>query len=101
MEVSGQLHAPAALHPGKEPLVPIGQKAGRYLVQPIFLVMVFWIVMPCSDVARYQCSKGPRCLDLMLKMEAAMSSEMMAFHHITTWHQKPQHKLYHHFGNLI
>jgi hypothetical protein len=22
--VSGQLHAPAALHPGKEPLVPIG-----------------------------------------------------------------------------
>jgi hypothetical protein len=25
MEVSGQLHAPAALLPGKEPLVPIGQ----------------------------------------------------------------------------
>jgi len=24
MEVSGQLHAPAALLPGKEPLVPIG-----------------------------------------------------------------------------
>jgi hypothetical protein len=24
MEVSGQLHAPAALSPGKEPLVPIG-----------------------------------------------------------------------------
>jgi hypothetical protein len=24
MEVSGQLHAPAALPPGKEPLVPIG-----------------------------------------------------------------------------
>jgi hypothetical protein len=22
--VSGQIHAPAALHPGKEPLVPIG-----------------------------------------------------------------------------
>jgi hypothetical protein len=29
MEVSGQLHAPAALPPGKEPLVPIGQEAGR------------------------------------------------------------------------
>jgi hypothetical protein len=28
MEVSGQLHAPAALPPGKEPLVPIGQEAG-------------------------------------------------------------------------
>jgi hypothetical protein len=28
MEVSGQLHAPAALPPGKGPLVPIGQEAG-------------------------------------------------------------------------
>jgi hypothetical protein len=27
MEVSGQLHAPAALPPGEETLVPIGQKA--------------------------------------------------------------------------
>jgi hypothetical protein len=28
LEVSGQLHAPAALSPGKEPPVPIGQEAG-------------------------------------------------------------------------
>jgi hypothetical protein len=28
MEVNGQLHAPAALPPGKEALVPIGQEAG-------------------------------------------------------------------------
>jgi hypothetical protein len=28
MEVSGQLHAPAALPPGKEPLVSIGYEAG-------------------------------------------------------------------------
>jgi hypothetical protein len=28
MEVSGQLHAPAALLPGKEPLVPIGGWVG-------------------------------------------------------------------------
>jgi hypothetical protein len=28
MEVSGQLHEPAALPPGKEPLVPIGWEAG-------------------------------------------------------------------------
>jgi hypothetical protein len=28
MEVSGQLHAPAALLPGEEFQVPIGQKAG-------------------------------------------------------------------------
>jgi hypothetical protein len=28
MEVSSQLHAPAALHPRKKPPVPIGQEAG-------------------------------------------------------------------------
>jgi hypothetical protein len=28
MEVSSQLHAPAALPPGKEPLVPFGQRLG-------------------------------------------------------------------------
>jgi len=28
MEVSGQLHAPAAVPPGKEPLVPTGKQAG-------------------------------------------------------------------------
>jgi hypothetical protein len=28
MGVSGQLHAPAALYPGKGPPVPIGQEAG-------------------------------------------------------------------------
>jgi hypothetical protein len=28
MEVSGQLHAPAALPPGKEAMVPTGQEAG-------------------------------------------------------------------------
>jgi len=28
MEVSGQLHTSAALTPGREPLVPIGEEAG-------------------------------------------------------------------------
>jgi len=28
MEASGQLHAPSALPPGKEPLLPVGKKAG-------------------------------------------------------------------------
>jgi hypothetical protein len=28
MDVSGQLHDPAALPPGKDPLVPTGQEAG-------------------------------------------------------------------------
>jgi hypothetical protein len=34
-EVSGQLHAPAALHPGKEPPVPIGQEAG-WVPEPVW-----------------------------------------------------------------
>jgi hypothetical protein len=29
--VSGQLHAPDSLHPGKEPLVPIGYEVGSGL----------------------------------------------------------------------
>jgi len=29
MEVSGQLHAPVALSPGKEPLAPIGLEARK------------------------------------------------------------------------
>jgi len=33
MEVSGQLHAPAALPPEKEPLVLIGYEAGWILVR--------------------------------------------------------------------
>jgi hypothetical protein len=32
MEVNGQLQAPAALPPGKEPLVPIGYEAGHLYV---------------------------------------------------------------------
>jgi hypothetical protein len=36
MEVSGQLHAPAALPPGKEPLVPIGQEAG-WAPEPVWM----------------------------------------------------------------
>jgi hypothetical protein len=36
MEVSGQLHAPAALPPGKEPLVPIGYEAG-WAPEPVWM----------------------------------------------------------------
>jgi hypothetical protein len=35
MEVSGQLHAPAALPPGKEPLVTIGYDAG-WALEPVW-----------------------------------------------------------------
>jgi hypothetical protein len=35
MEVSGHLHAPAALSPGKEPVVPIGKEAG-WAVEPFW-----------------------------------------------------------------
>jgi hypothetical protein len=33
--VSGQLHAPAALPPGKEPLVPIGEEA-EWAPEPVW-----------------------------------------------------------------
>jgi len=38
MQVSGQLHAPTALSPGKEPPVPIAQEAGWALK----LVWMWW-----------------------------------------------------------
>jgi len=34
MEVSGQLHVPSALHPGKEPQVPNGWEAG-WVLEPV------------------------------------------------------------------
>jgi len=34
MEISGQFHALAALPPGKEPLVPIGEEAG-WVPEPV------------------------------------------------------------------
>jgi hypothetical protein len=43
MEVSGQHHTPAALPPGKEPLVPIGQEAG-WDPEP------FWTLAKCIGV---------------------------------------------------
>jgi len=36
MEMSGQLHAPTVLTPGKEPLVPTGFEAG-WAPEPVFL----------------------------------------------------------------
>jgi hypothetical protein len=38
MEVSGQLHAPAALPAGKEPLVPIGQESGMLSISALILL---------------------------------------------------------------
>jgi hypothetical protein len=37
MEVSGQLHVPAALPPGKEPLVPTGQEVG-WTPEPVWMI---------------------------------------------------------------
>jgi len=30
----------------------------------MFQVEVFWVVIPCSHVVRYQCFRGPCCLHL-------------------------------------
>jgi len=50
-------------------------------------VVVFWDVMPCSDVVGCQCFGGLWCLHLhfTLKIEAVWSSKMMVSYHITTW----------------
>jgi hypothetical protein len=37
MEVSGQLHAPAAFHPWKDPQVPIGQEVG-WTSEPVWTI---------------------------------------------------------------
>jgi hypothetical protein len=37
LEVSGQLHAPAALPPGKEPRVPIGEDVG-WTSEPVWTI---------------------------------------------------------------
>jgi hypothetical protein len=37
MEVSGQLHAPAALHPGKEPSLSIRSEAG-WTPEPVWML---------------------------------------------------------------
>jgi hypothetical protein len=44
-------------------------------------VYFFWVVTPCSFVARYQCS---------LKMEAACTSETLVAYHITALRHKPE-----------
>jgi hypothetical protein len=40
LEVSGQLHAPAALPPGKEPPVPIGKEAGWHVEKRKFFTIL-------------------------------------------------------------
>jgi hypothetical protein len=44
-------------------------------------VMVFWVVMPYSDVVGYQRFRGPYCIFFTLKMEAAWLSEALV-----SWH---------------
>jgi hypothetical protein len=86
---------------GKKPWHRLDRRLIIFVYNQWLLVMIFWFMMSCSNVAGYQCFRGPCCLDLMLKMEAAMSSKMMASHHITTRHQYPKNKLNNDFGSLI
>jgi hypothetical protein len=48
MEVSGQLHAPAALPPGKDPPVPNGQKAG-WAPEPFWMLWRIGKSCPCWE----------------------------------------------------
>jgi hypothetical protein len=64
------------------------------------LVMVFRVVMTCSNEARHQSFRGSCSLDLMLKMEVSVSSETITAHHTTIRHQNSTDKLNHSSGNL-
>jgi len=48
-------------------------------------VVVFCVVMPCSDVVAYQHFGGPSCLHLHPEDEGSL------VFHITTWCHKPEH----------
>jgi hypothetical protein len=52
MEVSGQLHALAALTPGKEPLVPTGQEVG-WATEPVW---TRWFVIIMAMITLGQCT---------------------------------------------
>jgi hypothetical protein len=45
MEISGKLHGPDALPPGKEPLVPIGKEAGEIYVTMSFIVCILYLIL--------------------------------------------------------
>jgi hypothetical protein len=53
MKVSGQLHAPAALPPGKEPLIPTGWEAG-WAPEPAWIFIIIcniYIVLKTAKTA--------------------------------------------------
>jgi len=55
----------------------------------IKIQVVFWILIPCSDVVGYQHFGGPCC------MLPLCSSEVMVSYHITIWYQNPEdHSLF-------
>jgi hypothetical protein len=86
MEVSSQLHAPAALPPGKETLVPTECEAG-------WAPLKYW--HPTTSLHLKDGSSmvlqitGILPHHFTLKMEAAGSSETLVPYHITTSHHHP------------
>jgi hypothetical protein len=59
MEVSGQLYAPAALAPGKEPLVPIGQEA-KWAPDLLTKYTLTFSITRCCPLQRVMTSKLTR-----------------------------------------
>jgi hypothetical protein len=51
-------------------------------------VMGFWVVMPCSDLVKYQHFREPCCLHFQVHFtpEIGWSSEALVSYHITTWY---------------
>jgi len=50
--------------------------------------MVFWVVIPCSDVAGYQPFRGPCYLHLQGEDEGTL--QKLVSYHIITGHQNPE-----------
>jgi hypothetical protein len=84
MEVSGQLHAPAALPQGKEPLVPIGGEAGCAL-EPVLTLWNREKFCLCRESNPSRCTHSST-----LKMDAVGIFETSLSLSRTTWRDVPE-----------
>jgi hypothetical protein len=80
--VSGQLHAPAALPPGKEPPVPIGQEV-RWTPEPVwttwrkFLTLPGLKLRPLGRPARSHCYTDYAIQALLGRIHALIFLQML------------------------
>jgi len=51
MRVGGQLHVPAALCPGKQPLVHIEEEAPTSYITSVIVSCVYWFILCLFNIA--------------------------------------------------